>query len=194
MRGQICRVTLRTLSLISFVALLCGSVRAGLFAALAPGGEIDDRRASIVYYAMTGEIAVDAPGDREFIGVNIDSAAHIFTRNIRCVWLPSHGSTGGSGDCDTDTNLFVASFQGGFDYFSFGEVADAGLSEEFVLSDLTVVGSVVGGVPGIAEGVADFDLVYVPVPEPSALVLLSIGVVAVLAIGRQHRPAAVCRR
>ena len=58
---------------------------------------------------------------------------------------------------------------------SFGNVGQAGLSEEFVLGDLNVIGSLAGG-----GDLGEVDLVYVP--EPTSAVLLAVG----LAIGLLH--------
>ena len=60
-------------------------------------------------------------------------------------------------------------------------MAQAGLSEEFVLGDLTVVGSLAGG-----GDLGSVDLVYVP--EPTSLLLLSFGfVMALLHFARGYR-------
>ena len=69
----------------------------------------------------------------------------------------------------------------GFSSLSFGNVAQSGLSEGFVLADLTVVGSLAGGGP-----LGDVDLIYVP--EPSTLLLVALGVIGLLA----HRRHAWC--
>jgi hypothetical protein len=52
-------------------------------------------------------------------------------------------------------------------------VAQAGLAEEFQLGDLTVVGSLAGG-----DDLGDVALVYIP--EPSALLLLVIGLTCLI--------------
>jgi hypothetical protein len=57
--------------------------------------------------------------------------------------------------------------------FSFGEAAPAALSEEFILSDFTAHGSLVGG-----QELVGTDLVYIPVPEPGSLVMVGIGLLA----------------
>ena len=57
-----------------------------------------------------------------------------------------------------------------FGSIHFGRVAQAGLSEQLVASDLTVVGSLAGG-----GALGEVDLIYVPVPEPSTLLLLALG-------------------
>ncbi len=100
--------------------------------------------------------------------VNIDSAASIFTGDAA-------QNLGGSFDNDADNNIFKATFGSSFGSLSFGNVAQAGLSEEFVLGDLSVVGSLAGG-----GDLGDVDLIYVP--EPTSAVLLAVG----LAIGLLH--------
>ena len=48
---------------------------------------------------------------------------------------------GGSFDNDADDNIFKATFGSSFGSLSFGAVARAGLEKEFLMHDLTVVGS-----------------------------------------------------
>jgi len=83
-------------------------------------------------------VAVDAPTGVELTSINIDSAAGIFTGE-------SAQSLGGSFDDDADNNIFKATFGGRFGSLSFSNVAQTGLSEEFVRSDLIVIGSLAGG-------------------------------------------------
>ena len=64
---------------------------------------------------------------------------------------------GGSFDNDSDNNIFKATFGSSFGSLSFGNVAHAGLSQEFVLNDLTVVVSVADG-----GDLGDVDLIHVP--------------------------------
>ena len=75
---------------------------------------------------------------------------------------------GGSFDNDSDTNIFKATFGASFGSIRFGSVATVGLSEQFVASDLTVIGSLEGG-----GSLGDVDLIYVP--EPPGLLLLLLG-------------------
>ena len=146
--------------------------------AVAAGGQEGDSQTSVIYNATTGELSVDAP-DVELTSINIDSAAGIFTGDAA-------QNLGGSFDNDADDNIFKATFGSSFGSLSFGRVAQAGLAEEFLLSDLTVVGSLARG-----GDLGEVDLIYVP--EPSALVLLLVGL-AIVTIQRQHRPAAQCGR
>ena len=119
------------------------------------------------YDANTGRVWVDAPAGKELTSVNIESAAGIFTG------APAQ-NLGGSFDNDTDNNIFKATFGSSFGSLSFGNVAQPGLAEDMVAADLTVVGSLAGG-----GDLGAVDLVYVP--EPSALLLLAIGLVTALA-------------
>ena len=115
-------------------------------------------------------LAIDVPAT-ELTSINIDSAASIFTGD-------SAENLGGSFDNDADNNIFKATFGGSFGSLTFGNVAQAGLSEEFLQNDLTVVGSLAGG-----GDLGAVDLVYVP--EPSTIVLL-LGSVAALLMQRRR--------
>jgi hypothetical protein len=139
----------------------------GPYAALAPRDGIrGDGQTSIVYNPATGELALDAPATTQLTSINIDSASGIFTG------APAQ-NLGGSFDNDADNNIFKATFGSSFGSLSFGNVAQPGLAESFLLSDLTVVGSLAGG-----GALGDVDLIYVP--EPTALLLVSL---ALLSIG-----------
>ena len=119
-------------------------------------------------------MSVDAPAGVELTSINIDSAGSIFTGDAAA-------NLGGSFDNDADDNIFKATFGSSFTSLSFGNVAQAGLSEEFVLGDLAVVGSLAGG-----GDLGAVDLVYVP--EPTSVFLLVIGLVIGLArIRRTNR-------
>ncbi len=126
-----------------------------------------------MYDVSTGELAVDAPAGVELTSVNIDSAAGIFTGQ------PAQ-NLGGSFDNDVDTNIFKATFGSSFGSISFGRVAATGLEEQFLLNDLTVVGSLAGG-----GDLGDVDLIYVP--EPSSALLVASALLGMLgsAFGRR---------
>ena len=110
---------------------------------------------------------MDAPAGAELTSINIDSVAGIFTGDAA-------QNLGGSFDNDGNDNIFKATFGSSFGSISFGNVAQSGLSKEFVLDDLTVVGSLAGG-----GDLGEVDLIYVP--EPTSLVLLVLGAFALLA-------------
>ena len=107
----------------------------------------------------------------QLTSINIDSAAGIFTGDAA-------QNLGGSFDNDADNNIFKATFGSSFGSLSFGNVAQPGLAEEFVLNDLTVVGSLAGG-----GALGDVDLIYVP--EPETFVLLTLGLIGLIACGRR---------
>jgi hypothetical protein len=153
-------------------ALSAGKYLTGPYAAILPNGQEGDGQTSIIYDPSSGEVAVDAPSGVELTSINIDSAAGIFTGD------PAQ-NLGGSFDNDADNNIFKATFGSSFGGLSFGNVAQAGLAQDVVLNDLSVVGSLAGG-----GDLGNVDLIYVP--EPSAMVLLTLGVVGWLA-GRRRR-------
>jgi hypothetical protein len=148
-------------------ALAAGTYLQGKYAALAPNGTEGDGQTSIGYDPGTGEVFVDAPAGTELTSINIDSAGGIFTG-------AAAENLGGSFDNDADNNIFKATFGSSFGSISFGNVAQTGLSQEFILSDLTVVGSLAGG-----GDLGAVDLL-IPIPEPSGLALILL---AALAIG-----------
>jgi hypothetical protein len=156
-----------------------GIYLAGPYAAVQPSGQANDSQTSIVYDAATGRVAIDAPAGIELTSINIDSAGGIFTGEAA-------QNLGGSFDNDADNNIFKATFGSSFGALSFGNVAQRGLSEQFLLNDLTVVGSLAGG-----GGLGDVDLIYVP--EPRSFTLLAFGFLglAVYSLKNSGRPRVV---
>ena len=154
-------------------ALAPGRYLTGPYASLVANGQEGDSQTSIVYDANTGEVAVDAPAGIELTSINIDSAAGIFGSNPAA-------NVGGSFDNDSDCNIFKATFGSSFGSIDFGHVAQTGLSEEFILNDLTVVGSLAGG-----GDLGNVDLMG-PIPEPSSIALLILGLLGLVACGRRR--------
>jgi hypothetical protein len=152
-------------------ALDTGLYLAGPYAALAPKGE-GDGNATIVYDATTGEVSVEV-GPTELTSINIESAAAIFTGD------PAE-NLGDAFDNHTDDNIFKATFGSSFGPLSFGNVAQPGLSEDFVRNDLSAVGSLAGG-----GELGVVDLIYIP--EPSTILLLAMGIAGALALRRRQR-------
>lgn len=151
-------------------ALQSAKYLTGAYAAILPGGVDGDEHTSIVYNSRTGEIAVDVPANNELTSINIDSATGIFT--IATYVCPD--------DCDFDHNIFKATRESSFGDFSWGNAARTGLTEDFVLNDLTVIGSLSGG-----GQLGDVDLIYIP--EPSCVALLAFGALAVIAHFRRNQ-------
>ena len=155
------------------VTLVAGPVGAGSLAALAGLGDYWDEQTSIGYDPTTGELWVDAPASTELTSINFDSAASIFTGD------PAE-NLGGNFDNDADNNIFKATFGSSFGSVSFGKVAQAGLSQQFILGDLTVVGSLAGG-----GDLGAVDLLWPP--EPSAFVLAVLGLLGLTMFGPRLR-------
>ena len=143
-------------------ALNAGKYLTGVYNAIKLGGGAGDGQTSVIYNPTTGELAVDAPLAAELTSINIDSASGIFTGD------PAQ-NLGGSFDNDSDQNIFKATFGSSFGSLSFGNVAQAGLSEELVANDLSVVGSLAGG-----GDLGEVDLIYVPEPSTIGLLLVAM--------------------
>jgi hypothetical protein len=154
-------------------ALNAGKYLTGPYLAVkpAPGGWESDEQTSLVYNATTGELSVNAPASKQLTSINIDSAAGVFTG-------AAAQNLGGSFDNDSDANIFKATFGSSFGSLTFGNVAQPGLSQQFVLGDLTVVGSLAGG-----GALGEVDLVYVP--EPSTIVLFGLALLGFAVIRRR---------
>ena len=120
-----------------------------VYEAIQSSGKTGDGQTSLIYNARTGELAVDAPVGVELTSINIDSAVGTLTGQAAA-------NLGGSFDNDADRNIYKATFGSSFGSLSFGNVAQMGLTEEFVLEDLTVIGSLAGG-----GDLGSVDLVYV---------------------------------
>ena len=148
-------------------ALNAGVYLTGPYGAVRAGGISGDGQTSIGYDSMTGQVWIDAPAGVELTSVNIDSTAGIFVEQ------PAE-SLGGSFDNDADGNLFKATFGGSFGSISFGNVAQTGLSEQFLQQDLSVVGSLAGG-----GELGNVDLIFVP--EPAGICLMLIGLFGIVA-------------
>jgi hypothetical protein len=146
-------------------ALGSGQYLKGPYAAVRAGGQRNDAQTSVGYNPTTGELFVDAPAGTQLTSINIDSAAAVFTG------APAQ-NLGGSFDNDANGNIFKATFGSSFGTLSFGNVAQPGLTQQFVLNDLTVVGSLAGG-----GALGDVDLIFVP--EPSAVMLALLGLLGV---------------
>ena len=147
-------------------ALQAGKYLSGAYAAIRKGGVRGDEQMSIIYDARTGEIAVDRPFGSWWYGISIESAAGIFED------LPAR--TYDEFDVSDEYTFQWASLAQCFGDLSFGNVAQPGLSEDFVINDLTVGGSLCGG-----GGLGDVDLIYVP--EPSVLLLAMMGITGLVA-------------
>ena len=148
-------------------ALAAGTFLKGPYAAVAVTPATDgfaQDRASIRYHAETGQVDVQVPDSTELTSIRLQSESGIFVGDS------ASGLTGPL-DVDTDHALFKSSFGGRFGSLSLGSVAQPNLSEEFLLQDLTIDGTLAP-----RGNLGDVGIVYLPVPEPrSILMLLTIG-------------------
>ena len=154
-------------------ALNAGTYLTGPYAAISRGGTVGDEQTSLIYDPASGQLSVDAPSGTELTSINIDSAGGVFTG-------AAAENLGGSFDNDADNNIFKATFGSSFGSLSFGNVAQAGLSEDFLVNDLTVVGSLAGG-----GDLGNVDLIYVP--EPTSALLFVVGLLSFVVHGWRQR-------
>jgi hypothetical protein len=71
----------------------------------------------------------------------------------------------------------VGTFGSGLGSLTFGNVPQRGVAKEFLLNDLTVVGSLAGG-----GALGDVDLIYIP--EPAGAVLATLGLMSLTCLAR----------
>ena len=123
-----------------------------------------DGQTSIVDNAATGDVARDIPAPTQWTSTDTHGATGIFTNH-------SAQNLGEPSYHDADNNLLKATTGSSFGTLSFGNVAQIGLAEAFLPNDLTIVGPLADG-----RTLGDVGLIYVPVPEPSSMAILAIGV------------------
>ena len=155
-------------------ALAQGAYLTGNYAAMQPDAGVDDEQpVLLVYDAETGEVAISPPFGKELTSVHIESNSGIFTGSVA-------DKLDGPFDVDTDESLFRATLASSFGALSFGAVSQPQLSEEFLLSDLSVEGSFEGG-----GFLGDVQLAYIPIPEPSSVILMFGLLTTWLVLGRR---------
>ena len=145
----------------------------GPYAALAGPGEPGDDQTSLVYDPTTGELSIDPAAGKELTSINVTSEGGKFIGD-------KPAALDGAFDNFAADNVFKATFGGMFGAISFGNVLPAGLSAAEVTADLSAVGSLAGG-----GDLGAVDLVYIP--EPSAIVLLCLGLAGALSMRRRRR-------
>jgi hypothetical protein len=139
-------------------------------------GVVGDGEASIAYVAVTGEMIIQP--DLEPIGLfDIVSASGIFMANAT---LPPRGL---GLDVNTANRISWAALRDNalISNFSLGMVGPSGLSQAFLLNDLTLTGSGGFGTPTLI-----LDLVYT-IPEPPTVALSSSAVILLLGCKPRRR-------
>lgn len=134
-------------------------------AAVLPGGQIGDEQTSIGYDVITGEIFIAAPFSTELSSIRIASRGGIFTGDpADHLILPPTGF-----DIDDDDVIFKSTIGGSFGSLSLGNVAEPGLSQNFLLGDLDVMGSLAGG-----GELGPVDLIFVPEPSTAVIAIAAL--------------------
>ncbi len=117
---------------------------------LLPDGQLSDQQASVVYFAGTGRILIDAPADAMLAWIHLDSAGDIFTGQAAT-------QLGGPADFRDSQEIFKTRLRDGFGPTNLGKVARANLDQAAVQNDFTVTGSLLDG-----RSIGRVDLLYVP--------------------------------
>ena len=139
-------------------ALSSGVYLTGEYAAELLQGIEENATTQVIYDRGTGALAID--GTLTWTSISIHSRHQMFVGE-------EAASLTGIFDVDSDGEIFKATFGTSFGPLSFGRVARAELSEDFIRTDLIVDGTFAGG-----GRINNVELVYVP--EPTSLVLLLI--------------------
>ena len=137
---------------------------------LLPAGGFNDERLSLIYNADDGELAVDLAdmNDLGFLEVRSESGIFIGERP---------GILHGPFDVFDRSLISLFRQSGGEETsFSFGTIVTLGLSEQFLLDDLTATAR---AFTNVTQPIDPVDLIYVPVPEPTSIELTLLGLVCV---------------
>lgn len=153
-------------------ALQVGAYLAGPYAAIGVDGVAGDDQTSVVYDANAGELKVDAPNVKTLFAIDIYTAGSKFIRDKPSI-------LDGGMDFFSEDNIFRLASGAGFGSITFGNVLPSRLSVPEVAADLSVTGMLSGG-----GDLGDVDLVFVPVPEPGAIVPMLFGLLTVLGCRR----------
>ena len=148
-------------------ALRTANYLTGPYAARSTASPRKQSQPTLIYVANSGELTVQVPEHESLTSISINSASGVFVRT-------QASGLNGFFDIGSDTELFKATFGGTFDSISFGPVALRGLDEQFLASDLTVIGTWAGG-----GGFDDARLIFV-VPEPSTITSLALSIILVV--------------
>jgi hypothetical protein len=160
--------------------ILSGLYGSGMITSAVTPGSSGDGIASIVYDAATGALTFSKDGDtRDIREIKIASGGgHFLTANAENVGFLDVNSA----SLQDRFNLGSA-FANGYDLGNLLANVPGGYNP---LSDLTVQYGVFGG-GSLVSG----DLIVVPVPEPSAAMMLGIGATTLLLTRRRRRRACV---
>ena len=134
-----------------------GELQVDFLWSIPDNAEPDNHRTTLVYDATNGEVSLEVEENASIDAILIESDSGIFISNTA-------ENLGGEDDVYNANSVFKFSADA-FESFSFGNIAEPGLSKEFLLNDLT---SLAFKHPG--QSVAGpISLAYVP--EPSSQVL-----------------------
>jgi hypothetical protein len=150
---------------------LSGSYAPGRAGRVCTRGYEDDQMASLVYDANTGQLKIDAAEDEEINSLTLESHAGIITGQVL-------------GDfAVVEASIFKVTFRGQLSGVSLGNIMEPGLTEAFLLDDLTVAGTRADG-----SDLGNLDLIHIPVPEPASILLSALALLGLLALVIRTKP------
>lgn len=148
---------------------------AGPYAATAAGGTKDAGGTPMKDVQATGDVAVGGSSGVQLKSINVGPAYGTFTGD------PAQILGGNSGN-DGDNNIFKAIFDTSFGSLGLANSAQPRLSQDDIVNDVLATGSLAAG-----GALGNVDLIYVPVPEPSAYVLSFVAILGAAAITTRRR-------
>ena len=143
------------------------SLTGGSTTNVATAGQAGDNNPDIIYDPATGDIKISPDGVNGINSIVLQSVAGIFTGSPPTFPGSSFFTT------DSDKEVSQTFFQPAMTNapFDMGNIAQTGLSQSFLLGDLTMTGG--------STGASNFQFTLIT-PEPASIGLLGIGAVGLL--------------
>jgi hypothetical protein len=148
-----------------------GAYLAGSYAAIMAEWQEPESQSSSIFKTSPGPLAIEPPSEGDVTSTNTNSASVTFRPEAAQNLTRSF-------DNESQSNIYDRTFGSGFGSSTLATLGQASVSEQFVEDDVTVFRPL--NRPG---RLAEEQIVYVVVPEPSGMFLFSICLLALAARG-----------